>query len=55
MLAPAHIEAWLSTEDLQVSAREAPDKGPYQRPAIWLASACHLPADRVAGSLWTSK
>ncbi len=56
MRLPARIEPWLSTEDLQVRAREAPDKSAYQRRlAIWLTGVCHLPAHRVAESLCVSK
>jgi len=52
----AQIEPWLSTEDLQVWVREAPDKGGYQRRlAIWLTGVCRLPAHRVAESLCVSK
>lgn len=56
MRLPARIEPWLSTEDLQVRVREAPDKSAYQpRLAIWLTGVCHLPAHRVAESLCVSK
>jgi len=56
MRLPARIEPWLSTEDLQVWVREAPDKSAYQRRlAIWLTGVCHLPAHRVAESLCVSK
>jgi transposase len=52
----AQIEPWLSTEDLQVWVREAPDKGAYQRRlAVWLTGVCRLPAHRVAESLCVSK
>ncbi len=56
MRLPARIESWLSTEDLQVWVREAPDKSAYQRRlAIWLTGVCRLPAHRVAESLCVSK
>ena len=56
MRPPARIEPWLSTQDLQVWVREAPDKGAYQRRlAIWLTDVCRLPAHRVAESLCVSK
>ncbi|MGA3324405.1 MAG: hypothetical protein ABSF45_08020 [Terriglobia bacterium] len=56
MRLPARIEPWLCTEDLHVWVREAPDKGAYQRsPTIWLTGVCHLPAHRVAESLFVSK
>jgi len=56
MRLPARIEPWLSTEDLQVWVREAPDKGSYQRRlAIWLTRVCRLAAHRVAESLCVSK
>jgi transposase len=55
MRLPAQIEPWLSTVDLQVWVREAPDKGAYQRRlAIGLTSVCRLPAHRVAESLCVS-
>jgi transposase len=56
MRLPARIEPWLSTEDLQVWVREAPDRSAYQRRlAIWLTEVCRLPAHRVAESLCVSK
>ena len=56
MRLPARIEPWLSTEDLQVWVREAPDKGSYQRRlTIWLTGVCRLAAHRVAESLCVSK
>ncbi len=55
MRPPAQIEAWLSTEDLQVWVREAPDKASYQRRlAIWLTHVERLPAHQVAQSLCVS-
>ncbi len=56
MRLPARIESWLSTEDLQVWVREAPDKSAYQRRlAIWLTGIGRLPAHRVAEFLCVSK
>jgi transposase len=56
MRLPARIEPWLSTEDLQVWVREAPDKSSYQRRlAIWLTGVCRLAAHRVAELLCVSK
>ncbi len=55
MRPPAQITQWLSTEDLQVWARAAPDKASYQRRlAIWLTHVERLPAHRVAQSLCVS-
>src|SRR5262249_34033814 len=55
MRLPAQIEPWLSTEDLQVWVREAPDKASYQRRlAVWLTHVERLPAHRVAQSLCVS-
>lgn len=55
MRPPAQIEPWLSTEDLQVWVREAPDKAGYQRRlAIWLTRVERLAAHRVAQSLCVS-
>jgi len=52
----AQIEPRLSTEDLRVWVRDAPDKGAYQRRlAIWLTGVCRLPAHRAAESLCVSK
>jgi len=56
MRLPARIEPWLSTEDLPVGVRKAPDKSAYQRRlAIWLTGVGRLPAHRVAESLCVSK
>jgi transposase len=53
---PARIESWLSTQDLQVWVREAPDKSAYQRRlAIWLTAVGRLAAHRVAELLCVSK
>ena len=56
MCLPARIEPWLSAEDRQVWAREAADKGAYQRRlAIWLTGVCRIPAHRVAELLCVSR
>jgi transposase len=56
MRPPAHIEPWLSTEDLQGWVREAPDKRSYQRRlAIWMTEVGRLAAHQVAEFLCASK
>ena len=56
MRPPAVIEPWLSTEELQVWVREAPDKASYQRRlAVWLTHIGELAAHQVAEFLCASK
>lgn len=56
MRPPALIEPWLSTEELQVWVREAPDKASYQRRlAVWLTHIGQLAAHQVADFLCASK
>jgi hypothetical protein len=56
MRLPARIEPWLSAEDREVWAREAPDKGAYRRRlAIWLTGVCRIPAHRVTELLCASR
>ena len=44
MRPPATVEPWLSTEELQVWVREAPDKESYQRRlAVWLTQIGQFP------------
>lgn len=56
MRPPATVEPWLSTEELQVWVREAPDKESYQRRlAVWLTQIGQLPAHQIAEWLCVSK
>src|SRR3990172_5759476 len=56
MRPPATVEPWLSTEELQVWVREAPDKESYQRRlAVWLTQIGPFPAHQIAERLCVSK
>jgi len=56
MRPPATVEPWLSTEELQVWVREAPDKESYQRRlAVWLTPIGPFPAHQIADWLCVSK
>jgi len=56
MRPPASITPWLSTEEMQVWVREAPDKPSYQkRVAIWLAHLGEFAARQIADWLCVSK
>src|SRR3972149_12225062 len=56
MRPPATVEPWLSTEELQVWVREAPDKESYQRRlAVWWTQIGPFPAHQIAEWLGVSK
>ncbi len=56
MRPPAFITPWLSTEEMQVWVREAPDKPSYQkRVAIWLTHLGEFAARQIADWLCVSK
>ena len=56
MRPPATVQPWLSTEELQVWVREAPDKESYQRRlAVWLTEIGPFPAHQIAEWLCVSK
>jgi len=60
MRPPASVQPWLSTEELQVWVREAPDKESYQRRlAVWLTQigqfpeGCPLIRRKQGGLAWS--
>ena len=56
MRPPATVQPWLSTEELQVWVREAPNKDSYPRRwAVWLTQVGQLPAHQIAEWLCVSK